>query len=226
MRRAIWIPLAAAFILLASAFGEGAGTEAVRRNNFGTELVRQGKLAEAVTEFQQAVALDPNYAGAQVNLAYTYDRLGRVEEAMAAYRKAIELDPKNAIIANNLGVLYGKQGRNDEAIALLEQSLRLDPSYANALQNLESAKKNKTIMVEREARIAEAKKQAEARPKDPRAQYNLARVYASFSLNDEALQSLTRAFQLGFDDIPFVKADPVLEGLRTDPRFAALMSGR
>ncbi len=200
--------------------------DAVKRNNVGAELLKQGKLDEALAEFQQAVTLDPGFAVAQLNLAFTYDRLGRADEAIAAYKKAIELDPKNGTACNNLGVLYQKEGLYDEAIGAFEKALRIEPSNPVTLQNLENARKNKAIVQEREARIAEAKKQAEARPKDPRAAYNLARVYASFDQKDQALEWLSNALQLGFDDFELLKADPVLAGLRGDPRFSKLLRER
>jgi tetratricopeptide (TPR) repeat protein len=56
--------------------------EAVKRNNFGAELLKQGRLEEAIREFQRAVEVDPTYAAAAFNLAYAYDRGGRIEERL------------------------------------------------------------------------------------------------------------------------------------------------
>jgi len=224
--RHVWILLAAGLVLLGASPGETASKEAVKRNNFGGELFKQGKLDEALVEFQQAVALDSGYALAQLNLAFTYDRLGRADEAIPAYQKAIKLDPQNGMAFNNLGVLYMKKEQNDEAITTLEQGLRVDPSNVSLQKNLETVRKNKAIVEEREARIADAKKQAEARPKDPRAAYNLTRVYASLGQHDLAIEWLAKALQLGFDDFGFLKADPALATLRGDPRFVNLLKGR
>lgn len=224
--RSMKILSAMALVLLAAGAAQAAFNEAVRRNNFGAELVKQGRLEEAVAEFQVAVKADPQYAAAQVNLAYTYDRLGRADEAIAAYKQATALDPKNATAFNNLGVLSAKKGLTEDAIQVFEQAVKLDPTNATFQKNLESAKTNRNILNEREARIAEARKQAEARPKDPQLAYELARVYASFEMQDQAFEWLGKALQMGFDDIRFVREDPVLLGLRQDPRFARLLQGR
>lgn len=213
-------------ILFAGTVALAASNEAVKRNNFGADLVKQGRLDEAVSEFQMAVQSDPRYAAAQLNLASTYERLGRVDEAIAAYKKAAELDSRNAIALNNLGVLYMKKNLYDEAIQTLEQGLKIDPTDATLQKNLTIAKTNRGLLTEREARIAEARRQAEARPKDSRAAYDVARVYASFDMQDEAFEWLGKALQMGFDDIRFVREDPVLLGLRQDPRFARLLQGR
>ncbi len=200
--------------------------EAVQRNNLGASLLQQGKMEEAIAEFRKAVTLDPKYTGAQLNLAYAYDRQGRIAEALAQYQTVIALEPENLFAQNNLGVLYDKQGRYDEAIAAFEQVLQIDPSNATALQNLENAKRSNGIVQEREERFAQARKEVEARPDDPRAAYNLGRLHASFDEKDQALEWLAKALELGFDDLKFLKDDPALASLRDDPRFTGLLEGR
>ncbi len=200
--------------------------EAIKRNNFGGQLLKDGRLAEALNEFRRAVELDPSYAAAYRNLAYVYDRLSRTEEAVAAYRKGIDLDPKDVVARNNLGVLYDKSGKQEEAIAEFEKALRIDPANATVLKNLEHAKNNQTVLRERSDRIAQARKAVDARPNDSRAAFELARVYGSFDDIDRAIEWLSRALELGFDDFRFLRDDPALLGVRKDPRFAGLLNRR
>lgn len=213
-------------VLLGAGDVQARPEEAVKRNNFGADLLKQGRLDEAIAEFQRAVEIDPTYAAAHFNLAYAFERRERFDEAIGQYRKALELEPGNLLGHNNLGVLYDKQGKYDEAVAAFEQALRVDPANATVQKNLENARKNKAIVQEREAKIAEARKQVEARPKDPLAAHNLARVYASLDMKEEALEWLAKALQLGFSDIGFLRADPALAGLKNDPRFTKLLEGR
>ena len=220
------IPLAAILLVLAaSVIVQAKSEEAVRINNIGAELLRQGKLTEAITQFRYAVTLEPWYAPAWRNLGYALDKQGQLDEAVAAYQKALELEPELNTY-NNLGVLYDKQGRYDQAIQEYQKALKLDPANATVLKNLENARQNQGIMQDRQIRIAQAQKEVEARPIDPRAAYNLARVYASFDEKDDAFTWLAKALQLGFDDLEFVKTDPVLAGLRTDPRFEQVLERR
>ncbi len=221
----IHILAAIVLVLAASVIVQAKSEEAVRFNNIGAELLRQGKLSEAVVQFRYAVALEPYYAPAWRNLGFALDKQGQVAEAVTAYQKAVELEPDLSAY-NNLGVLYDKQGRSDQAIQEFEKALKLDPGNAAVQKNLEQARQNQGTRQERQARIAEAQKQAEARPNDPRAAYNLARVYASFDEKDQAFTWLAKALQLGFDDLDFVKTDPVLAGLRTDPRFEQVLEAR
>ncbi len=218
--------LAAMMLVLAvSSTVQARVEEAVRFNNIGAELLRQGKLTEAIAQFRNAVTLEPGYAPAWRNLGFALDKQGQVDEAVTAYQKAVALEPDlNA--HNNLGVLYDKQGRSGVAIQEFEKALKLDPANATVLKNLETARRNQGITQERNDRIAQAQKEVEARPGDPRAAYNLARVYASFDEKDNAFTWLAKALQLGFDDLEFVKTDPVLASLRTDPRFEQVLERR
>lgn len=200
--------------------------EAVERNDRGAALLQQGKVEQAITEFQQAVEAAPASVVAHANLAYAYERQGRIAEAIAGYRKVLGLEPGNALARNNLGTLYDKNGRYDEAILEFEELLQRDPGNATARGNLESARRNKALVQERQVQIAGALKEAGARPADPRAAYGAARVLALHGDHDNALAWLAKALDLGFDQMDFLSVDPSLAGLRKDPRFAKLLEGR
>ena len=218
--------LALLVVVLAVGHAHARSEEAIKRNNFGADLLKQGRLDEAIAEFQRAVEADPGYAAAQFNLGYAYERRDRIDDAIAQYKKAIQFEPGNVLGLNNLGVLYDKKGLYDEAVATFEQALRIDPANATVQGNLANARKNKATIQEREARIADARKEADARPKDPRAAYNLARVYAALDMKEQALEWLSKALGLGFDDIGFLRDDPALAGLKNDPRLGRLLEGR
>lgn len=223
MRRLIPVLGALSLVVLTAANLGAASNEAAQRNNLGASLLEQGKVEEAIAEFQKAVELDPVYTVAQLNLAYAYDRQGRIEEAVNQYHKVIELEPGNFFAHNNLGALYDKQGRYEDAIQEFEWALEIDPSNATAVANLEKARKNRATVQEREERIAQAHEKVEADPTNPRASYELARVYASFGEKEQALEWLTKAVDLGFDDVKFMAEDPALVSLRDDPDFSRLL---
>src|SRR3990170_301983 len=160
------------------------------------------------------------------NLGASLLQQAKVGEAIAEFQKAVALDPDNLLAHNNLGVLYDKKGLYAEAIREFERVLQVDPSNATARDNLERAKNSKGITQEREERFAQARKEVEARPDDPRAAYNLGRLHASFSEKEQALKWLAKALELGFDDVKFLKDDPALAPLKDDPRFTGLLEGR
>jgi Flp pilus assembly protein TadD len=200
--------------------------EAVQRNSRGAALMRDGKAAEAIEHFRAAVELSPGYATAQGNLAYAYEQAGQTDEAMAAYQKVLDLDPANTTVRNNLATLYSKAGRHDDAIREYETLVARDPGNDVARRNLENARRNKGILAERDERAGRALAAAQARPNDPRAAYEVARVYAQQGDNDRALTWLSKALDLGYDQHDYVKVDPALGELRKDPRFATVVAER
>ena len=226
MSRRLAVILGVLVALLFAGHGHAAVIEAIKRNNVGADFLKQNQLEEAIAEFRRAVEVDPSYVAAHFNLAYAYERAQRFDEAIAQYTRALQLEPDNVFGLNNLGVLYTNKGQYDEAIRVLEQAAKIEPSNSMVSKNLENARANKSILQDRETRIAEAHKQVTARPQDPGVAYNLARVYASLDRIEEAFEWLGKALKLGFDNIEFVREDPVLLGLKKDPRFAAMLEGK
>jgi len=225
--RAPLLALALCALLIGVARGQdGTSDAAVERNNRGAALLTQGKLEEAIAELRQAVEIAPAYVVAHSNLAYAYERHERSDEAIAEYRKVLELEPGNSLARNNLGALYAKIGRYDDAIREFEELLRRDPTNATAKRNLDNARHNTAIVQERQDQIGQTMRVIDARPNDPRAAYDAARIYAQQGNNDQALAWLAKALDLGFAPTDFVSVDPALTGLRKDPRFSTLLAER
>jgi tetratricopeptide (TPR) repeat protein len=53
--------------------------------------------------------------------------------------------------------------------------------------------------------------------------YAIALIYASMNDRDEAFRWLQEACDEGVSDLIYLRVDPVLDGLRSDPKFAALL---
>ena len=97
---------------------------------------------EAISQFQAALRIRPEYARAHTDLGSAYARLGRLSDAMAEYRAALAADPDLAIPHNNLGNTYAQSGRWNEAISEYQAALRLAPAYIDARRNLAEAEYN------------------------------------------------------------------------------------
>jgi tetratricopeptide (TPR) repeat protein len=63
----------------------------------------------------------------------------------------------------------------------------------------------------------------ELQPDDFLARYNLACSLARAGRADEAIDALSRAILLGYDDLAHMESDPDLESLRDHPDFRALI---
>ena len=227
MKKLALIALITCALLPGAARGQNKAADAAAQQNArGAALLKEGKFEEAAAELEKAAEAAPKSAVIQSNLAYAYDRQGRTEDAVAAYRKALELDPANTIVRNNLANLYSKQGQYEDAARELEDLVQRDPGNATAKANLEAMQKNKAVLQERKDQVSSAVQGADAKPKDPQAAYNAARVYARLGDNDQALTWLNKALDLGYDQFDYLSLDPSLVNLKKDPRFLKLIEER
>lgn len=108
------------------------------RANLGIALDRSGRHDEAVTEFTEAVRLDPNSFQTQYNFARALESSGQLEEAIEHYRDALRLQPEHAASHNNLGRLLAASGDSQAAATHYEMAIDLDPRLSQAHNNLGS----------------------------------------------------------------------------------------
>ena len=136
LRRLLEFPSAPA------AQAEALAAEATRRQaqawfEKGVALEQQGeKTSEVLSAYSRAVELDPESAGAWLNLGTVYYNQRHWSEAEECYAKALAARPEYALAHYNLGNLFDETGRPREAIEHYRKALELDPSYADAHYNL------------------------------------------------------------------------------------------
>jgi TonB family protein len=89
--------------------------KSVEFNNKGDEYFDQGKYAEAIDAYQQAIKLKPNYAEAFFNMGDAYEALEHHEEAVTAYQQAIRFKPNYDAAYFGLADAYQALGKSEEA---------------------------------------------------------------------------------------------------------------
>jgi tetratricopeptide (TPR) repeat protein len=90
----------------------------------------------AAIHFQQVTRLDPQRAGAYVNLGAALTRLGKYPEAAQAILHGIRIQPQRAEGYYNLGLVYRAAGDSKQALKAFEEATRIDPQMADAHFNL------------------------------------------------------------------------------------------
>lgn len=105
-------------------------------------LHQAGRLQQAVTFYEQALALEPGIPQALSNLALALKALGRVDDAIARCEQALKLKPDAPEILLNLGMLLREKRRSREAAAAYRRALAAKPNDPALLSNLGNALKD------------------------------------------------------------------------------------
>jgi len=211
------------------------------------------KWTEAEKQYEKAIELNPNYETAhQWYAAYLISKK-RFDEAIREARRAVELDPLSLIINTALGRALHSARRYDEAIEQLRKTIDIDPNFAEARFHLALAYEGKRAYADaiREfdkfielsgdkpmkawtARVyAESGKKNQAlkmlaemtdvsNQEHPSA-YAIAALYAALGEKARAFEWLEKVYEQRSYYVVFLNADPALDSLRADPRFAELL---
>jgi len=84
---------------------------------------------------KKALAIDPNYVEALVNIGIVYRLISEFDLAEESYLKAQEIDPNDPELYASLGALYVYKGEVQLALKSFERSIKLDPQLAIAHSN-------------------------------------------------------------------------------------------
>lgn len=108
------------------------------RAYYGLAMIcdEQGRIAEAIADYETALKLKPDYANAHSNLAHDLVASGQMEEAVAHYEEVARLESKLADPHIHLGALLVRLGRFDDAIREYGKVLQMLPSSGEDHFNL------------------------------------------------------------------------------------------
>src|SRR5438094_2591948 len=108
----------------------------IAHNGLGHLLLNDGRLDEAIEEFQIALKIDPRFPEAQKNLSVALTEKGRTDEAVAHLQTLIAEHPDDAQGHYNLGNALLKKGDSRSAIAAYQKALLARSRYPAAHYNL------------------------------------------------------------------------------------------
>ena len=183
-------------------------------------LMAMGRTNESLAESKRALELDQLSLIMNTHLGWHYFMAHQFDLAIEQLRKTIEMDPNYGLAHWYLGLAY-------------EQSAM----YAQAAAELQTAKDLLKKNVGIEAGIgrvdALSGKRAEAEKvidelKDLSkhvyvSSYHVASIYASLGDKERAFEWLENAYKERSDSLVYLKVDPKMDSLRSDPRFTDLV---
>jgi len=174
-----------------------------------------GRYDEALTEAQRAVALDPLDPTVHEGLGQTYLALNRSQDAIASLRTGLQLSSDSSAFQSELGLAYLSAGLASDALREIEKEPSLPWRLrGEALANYQLGRRR-----EADSSLAELTAQDQAH-----AAYQIAEVHAFRGETDQAFQWLERAYAQRDGGIPGTKMDPLLNNLRSDPRYSAFLA--
>jgi tetratricopeptide (TPR) repeat protein len=100
---------------------------------YGNELEQ---LHKTIEQLEAAIEIDPMFATAYNQLAYTYDAVGEFEKSIWAINKYISLAPGEPNPYDSRGDLYAFNGKIKEAITSYEAALEIDPEFLDSVRKL------------------------------------------------------------------------------------------
>jgi TolB-like protein/Tfp pilus assembly protein PilF len=211
-------------------------------------LFRQD-FTRAQPDLDRAIQLNPQNAFALAVRASMLGSLGNLREALQVQRRAAELDPLNHLVILKLGRTQAGTGDYAAAVATYRRALRINPAgqdaqpgLASALVRTGQAAEGRAVcdqMLERADRLAcvadaehalghhAAAKQALeelVRIGGESRAYEIAMLYWGNGDATQAFTWLDKAFDRHLSGLAEVHYDRQWDGLRDDPRWAALLS--
>eukprot|EP00245_Coleochaete_scutata_P005725 TRINITY_DN19516_c0_g1_i1.p1 TRINITY_DN19516_c0_g1~~TRINITY_DN19516_c0_g1_i1.p1 ORF type:complete len:387 (-),score=41.75 TRINITY_DN19516_c0_g1_i1:131-1264(-) len=103
--------------------------------NRGNARSRQGKMDDALKDFDKSIKLAPYAVDPVLNRGVALESLGRYEEASIDYLTVLGAQPLDPAAWNNLGNVRGAQGRWEEALENYGRAMKIAPTFSFAAAN-------------------------------------------------------------------------------------------
>jgi tetratricopeptide (TPR) repeat protein len=217
-----------------------------------TYLYYEWDFTKADQEFRRAIAANPNYPTAHQWYSECLYSMGRFDEAIAEAKRAQELDPISPIITGALGGALLYSGRIDEAIEQYKKALQMDPDIDLVRQDMAYAYAQKKMYPEsvaewQAALVLYGQPALAASSGEPfrnsgfdvflrnvldslsknslegEHAYEAAKILTLLGRKKEAVSALQKAFNAHEGQMVYLKCDTVLDPLRSEPDFQALI---
>jgi serine/threonine protein kinase len=179
-----------------------------------------GRYEESLLESQRAVELDPLSLTINTDAAQNRMVAGHVEAAIEQLRKALELDPGFAQGHLILGKSYLRKRDFAAAATEFQAALSLSPRsirYVGALGQAYAlgGRRNEAQRLLKD--LNERSKQ------EIGYSWAVACIYAGLGEHDRAFAALENAYQERVGALHHIKVEPLMDPLRSDPRFLDLL---
>lgn len=186
----------------------------------GTLFSMLGRHAEGLLDKTKALAIDPLSVVIRTDLARMFYFARDYEEAIAEYRAALDMDPSFGAAHLWLAHAYQQKGMFNAALAELQTGVQLSGGSPYALAKLGHGYATAGQHQEARAVLERLHMLAGQRYVSP---YDIAMVYLGRQEFDRAFEWLQIALEQRSLWMGYLKVEPQVDPLRSDPRFQDLL---
>ncbi len=188
---------------------------------YAEHLTMTGQYAEAIAEIKRAQELDPlsliiSVASAVAIFCGTH----RYDQVIEECQKVLEMDPNFGGALNVLGMVYRERGMYEEAIEAFQKAKTFDEGNTWVTAELGHAYAISGERSEAQKVLDELEQLSKRRYVPPD---NIALVYLGLGKKNLTFEYLEKAYEDRSVGLSWLKADPIFDSLRSDPRFKALL---
>src|SRR5258708_3405665 len=184
-------------------------------------LSAMGKFDESFEQIKKARELEPLSISINTSLGWRLYLAREYDRSIAQLRDTLEMDPASEWAHLNLGQAYEQKGQFSLAIEELQKAAELShssPLTISALAHAEALSGNHAGANKLLTQLEALSKKQYVSP------YYIAVVYLGLGKNDVAMNWLEKAYTDRSNGLVFLKVEPELDPLRTNPRFVALQN--
>ncbi len=173
-------------------------------------LMASGRYEESLERIERAIALDPESALYDAKRGTILMAAGRLDEAEVHLRKALERRPESPLTRRELGLLELVRGRHEAALPLLDSS---EPAHGLVLGLLGRKSEARKML----AALRDVESTGYVSPVD------FALVQVGLGETGAALDELERALEMRDAALVYLRTQPGLAPLRSEPRFLEIL---
>jgi tetratricopeptide (TPR) repeat protein len=183
-------------------------------------LTATSRLEEAVQEMKKALELEPASLVMNTFMGATLYYAGRYDEAIDHCRRTIEMDPNFAVGHWHLGLAYEQKQVLDAATEEFKKAISLSggsPLMRAALGRAYAEAREKHEANKMLDELNELAKQQYV------SAYEVATMYVALGNNEQAFQSLEKAYAEHSFHLVYLNVSPQFKSVRSDLRFQQLV---
>jgi TolB-like protein/DNA-binding winged helix-turn-helix (wHTH) protein len=195
-------------------------TYATAYQRYSLYSIAMGRFDDSLDQIKKARDLEPLSISINASLGWRLYLAREYDRSIAQLRDTLEMDPSYEWAHLTLGQAYEQKGQYDLAIEQLQRAVELSHSSSlmiSALAHAYAVSGNHAQAVKLLAQLDTLSKKQYVSP------FYVATVYLGLGKNELAMNWLQKAYADRSNGLVFLKVEPELDPLRSDPRFISLL---